>query len=167
MTPTKNMKIILLKDISKLGRKDEIKEVNDSYAFNFLIPQKMAMRATTELIAAATARQKRATTEKVLRHDELEKAAIKLNGKKIVIIKEASEKGKLFAAVSAEEILATVKKDLGLALSLEHFKIGQHLKELGVHELSLQIGGKKISITVEVNSPAGEKEAAASTKKSK
>jgi large subunit ribosomal protein L9 len=161
------MKIILLKDISKLGKKDEVKEVNDSYAFNFLIPQKMAVKATMELITVATARKKRAITEKVVRHDELESVIGKLNGKKITIIKEASEKGKLFAAVSAEEILSEIKKELGVKLEPEHFKIGEHLKELGVHELPLQIGGKKISIIVEVNSPAGEKEVATSTKKSK
>ncbi|MDD5289718.1 MAG: 50S ribosomal protein L9 [Patescibacteria group bacterium] len=144
------MKIILLKDISKLGKKDEVKEVNDSYAFNFLLPQKMAVRATAELIAAAVARQKRAETEKVVRHDELESAAGKLNGKKIIIEKEASAKGKLFASVSAEEILMAIKKELGVTLDSEHFKIKEHLKEVGIHEVPLQVGGKRISITVEI-----------------
>jgi large subunit ribosomal protein L9 len=157
------MKIILLKDINKLGKKDEVKEVNDSYAFNFLLPEKLAVRATAELIAAAAARQKRAQTEKIVHHDELEKAAGKLAGKKITIIKEASEKGKLFAAVSAEEILAAIKKELGVALEPEHFKIGEHLKKIGVHEVPLQIGSKKIGMTVEIKT----KEVTASAKKSK
>ena len=157
------MKVILLKDISKLGRKDEVKEVNDSYAFNFLLPQKMAVRATEQLIAAAEARRKIAETEKIVRHDELESAAAKLAGKKIVIEKEASEKGKLFAAVSAEEILSEIKKQMGLVLDEKHFKIGEHLKEIGGHQLPLQIGGKKINITVEVKA----KEEVASNKKLK
>lgn len=161
------MKVILLRDINKLGKKDDIKEVNDSYAFNFLLPQKMAVRATAELIAAASARQKRAETEKVVRHDELESAAGKLNGKKITIEKEASDKGKLFAAASAEEILAAIKKELGVALDAKHFKIGEHLKNIGVHEVPLQIGSKKINITVEIKSASWRKEETASNKKSK
>lgn len=161
------MKIILLKDVPKLGRRDDIKEVNDSYAFNFLIPQKMAVRATVDLIAAAEARKKRVETEKVVRHDELEKAVEKLNGKKITIVKEASDKGKLFAAVSVEEILSVIKKELGVVLEPGHFKIGEHLKEVGIHEVPLQISGKKISITVEINSPAGEKAKTATIKKPK
>ena len=157
------MKIILLKDINKLGRKDEINEVNDSYAFNFLIPQKMAVRATKELELAVAARIKRAQTEKVVQHDELEKAAGRLNGKKITIIKEASDKGKLFAAVSAEEILAEIKKELGVSLDSGHFKIGEHLKQIGVHEVPLQISGKKANLIVEIKA----KEETTATKKSK
>lgn len=127
-----------------------MKEVNDSYAFNFLLPQKMAVRATAELIATAEARKKRTETEKVVRHDELEKVAGRLNGKKITIVKEASEKGKLFASVSAEEILMAIKKQLGLALDERHFKMGEHLKEIGSHELAVQIGQKRVALIVEI-----------------
>jgi large subunit ribosomal protein L9 len=110
----------------------------------------MAVRATEQLIAAAEARRKRAETEKIVRHDELESVAAKLAGKKIVIEKEASEKGKLFAAVSAEEILMAIKKELGLVLDKERFKMGKHIKELGSHELMVQIGQKKVVLIVEI-----------------
>jgi large subunit ribosomal protein L9 len=157
------MKVILLQNIKSLGLKDEVKTVSDGYASNFLLPQKLAVPATPDLVRQTAERREKMIKEKQSSEKDLDKLIAKISNKKITIVKEASEKGKLFAAVSVAEVFTAIKNDLGATLDVKHLKIGEHLKEIGVHEVPLQINNKKINLTVEIKAKAET----ASTKKSK
>ncbi len=155
MTFWKLMKVILLKDIPKLGQKDEIKNVSDGYALNFLLPQKMAAPATVEKINQLAVQKKKMEKEKTKTVAEVDGFIKKITGRKIKIIKKASEKGHLFAAVSVEEIAAAIKKDLGVTIDTRQIKLKEHLKEVGEHDAELNINGKKVMLKIEVKGEDG------------
>lgn len=139
-----------MKDVEKLGKKGEIKEVSDGYARNFLIPQKKANPATEKLIKwAKEEEEKRIKIEK----EELsvqQKIAEKIDGKEFVI-KVKAEKGKLFGAVDEKEILNILIKQ-GFKIEKENIKINKSIKEIGKHEIGLKFKhgiGAKVYVLVE------------------
>ncbi len=144
------MKLILLKNIKKLGNSGNIIEVKSGYAMNFLIPQKIAVLATPKKIKELEKENQKIQKKKIQLTDNLENIIKKINNKKIKILKQASEKGKLFASISQDEILLAVKNNFKVDLSNYKIKIKEHLKKIGEHKLNLKIKDKKINLIIEV-----------------
>src|SRR3989344_1415099 len=111
------MKIILLKDVAKLGRRGEIKETSDGYARNFLILRNLAAPATPENIKRTEEELK---SKKIQKEHEYEgfhalqavlaKPRLPDGQGRIVIKKKAYKNGRLYAAVSREEIIEALKQ---------------------------------------------------------
>lgn len=144
------MKVVLMEDVEKLGKKGEVKEVSDGYARNFLIPQKKVNPATEKLTAWA----KNEEAERIKNEEAELKAQQELAGKidgQEFVIEAKSEDGKLFGAVDEKEILKAIEKQ-GFKIEKENIKINKPIKELGQHQVDLKfkhgIEGK-ISIVVE------------------
>lgn len=135
---SRRMKVILLKDVVSLGRKNDVKNVADGYAKNFLLARGLAVAATENLEKEAVAKrsaqaQKVATTLKATQ--ELIK---KLDGMELAISTKASPEGSLYAAIGMEEIqnaFLRQKLDLGETVKIKN---SDHLKELGEHSITLQ-----------------------------
>ncbi len=144
------MQVIFLKDIKNVARKGEIKKVTDGYALNFLLPQKLAIAANQSKVLMAEQQKKSLILKQEKNEQALEKNIAKIAHKKIVIKKQASAKGKLFAGVSAVDISLAFKKNFNLEISPEKIKIPEHLKEIGEHKMELQIDHKKVVIIIEV-----------------
>ena len=140
------MKVILLKDHLKLGKKFDIKEVSPGYVKNFLIPKEIVMSATKQNIDSVN----RLKDENKARDEEQSKSikdvASHLDGKEIEITKKANKDGKLFASVTEEDIRKAMQV-LGLKLG-KSFKIqiDKHIKEIGTHEIIISFEGKKIPL---------------------
>ncbi len=145
-----SMNIILLQKIEKLGNKNDIVNVKNGHALNFLIPQGLAVVASADKIRQLEAQKQKAVNEKQKEEEELHKMINKIKDKKITLKKKASEKGVLFAAVSVAEILAAIKNDLGVKLEQKQVKIGKHIKEAGEHQVELLISGKKANLMMVV-----------------
>ncbi len=142
------MKVIFLQDIKNVAKKNDIKEVTAGYAFNFLLPQKMAEVATDEKIKQAQInKQKNQTYEKKVK-TKLHKGAAKINNQLIHIEKKASDKGHLFAAVSAEEVAGAIKNELGLVFDSKDLKIKEHIKEIGTHNVEVVLASQKIFLKI-------------------
>ena len=90
------MKIILLQDISGVGRKGEVKNVSDGYGRNFLLPNKLGQIATPSTIASAEKMSKQAEQNKEVQKDILEKNIKGLKDLKVQLKAKANEKGHLF-----------------------------------------------------------------------
>ena len=137
------MKIILLKDMAKLGRKGEIKNVSDGYARNFLFLQKLAAPATSENIKKTEEELKSKKAQKESAHSEFHALRAALAERGIVIKKKAYKNGKLYAAVSAKEILEALKK-LGFPipanLNEETIKFDAPIKTTGKHDAKIILG---------------------------
>ncbi|MFC1622502.1 50S ribosomal protein L9, partial [Patescibacteria group bacterium] len=99
------MKVILLQNVKSLGKTGEIKNVADGYASNFLFPNKLAQPASQEKIQSIQNKKNKETKVHKQEEKELNKIINKISGQKITIQKQASDKGKLFAAISLDEIL--------------------------------------------------------------
>ena len=143
------MKVIFLKDVPKQGRKDEIKEINDGYARNFLLPQKLAITATPEAIQKVKDRLMANDTKHAFESAKNETILREIEGKTISFTESANEKGILFKAVTSKEIAAKFSKELNLDIHPDMFT-NLHLKTVGSHEIGIHIAGKTQKCFVEI-----------------
>ena len=135
------MKIILLQNVPKIGKKREVRNVADGYARNFLIPQGLARMASSQAIEHIE-RLKKADEETWRAQKELLKNALaKVDGEKIAVTAKANEKGHLFAGLGKEEISVFLKKQGYRHILPEHIVLEAPLKEIGEHEIGILTGG--------------------------
>ena len=144
------MKIILLKDVKKIGKKYEIKEVADGYALNSLIPNDIAVPATSSYIKLVEAKKKQSALMREDFKKAFEFALTKLPDGKLHIAGKVNEKGHLFAAIRKEQIIDEFKKETGVILCDEHFEIEQPIKEAGEHVVGLKIEGAEYKLTLNI-----------------
>ena len=147
------MKIVLLKDVAKVGRRGEVKEVSDGYARNFLILQGLALLATAQTIKKVDdeKKSKKAIREKT--HEEFHRLRAALMERGIVIKKSADESGKLYAAVSAKEVmegLLTLGFPLPEGMREDMVAFENPIKTLGSHAATIAFApGEAIAIKIE------------------
>jgi len=142
------MKIVLLKDVKKIGRKYEIKDVSDGYALNSLIPSGVAVPATSSYIRLVEEKKKHDVISKEEFKKALEYAIGKLPDGKLHISGKVNEKGHLFAGIQKERIIEEFKKETSVLLSDEHFELEKPIKEIGEHKIEIDADGTKYSLTV-------------------
>ena len=105
------MEVILLERVAKLGQMGEIVKVRDGYARNFLLKRKKALRATSENRAKYDGMKAELEANNLQAKSEASKAAEKIDGLEIVIIRQASETGQLFGSVSVRDIVAALEAE--------------------------------------------------------
>jgi large subunit ribosomal protein L9 len=131
------MKVILLKDIEKLGKKGNIKEVADGYARNFLIPNEMVVLATKSEI---TRLEEEKEIEAQKAEEELahfQEIATQIDDLELEILAKVSEDGKLFGAVTTLQI-AEKLKEKGFKIKKEQIKLAEPIKEIGEYEIVIE-----------------------------
>jgi large subunit ribosomal protein L9 len=143
------MKVILLKDVPKVGKKFDIKDMSDGYALNFLMPRGLAERATTEKIAELEKR--RAANQESRDHAEmaLRDAISGLEGQKITMHAKADERGHLFKKLRVADVLVPLKERSSV-LELEHIALDGPLATLGEHVVRVSGAQTHADITVVV-----------------
>ena len=142
------MKIILLKDVKKIGKKYEIKDVADGYALNSLIPNDIAVPATSSYIKMVDAKKKQSALMREDFKKAFEYAVSKLPEGKLHIGGKVNEKGHLFAAIHEDQIIDEFKKETGVILCKEHFEMEKPLKEIGEHVIDLKIEDAEYKLKV-------------------
>ena len=142
------MKVIFLKDVPRVGRRHEIKEVNDGYAANFLFPRKLAERATPQAMAELEKRKKEIMVEREIQEELLEKSLESLKGKVVTIKAKADEKGHLFSGIHKKEISLALATEHRAAVDEEFIILDKPIKEIGEFEIPVQIKNKKSSFKV-------------------
>ncbi len=145
------MKVILQKDVAKLGRKFDIKDVNSGYAQNLLIPKGLAIIATPDAIKRMEMERAKAEGEKRVEKDLLAKNIKDLDGISITIIGKANDKGHLFAGIHKEAIVEELLKQTQLQIDPESISMTQPIKEIGEHTVEVKTGDKKASFKVVVS----------------
>jgi large subunit ribosomal protein L9 len=141
------MEIILKQDIQNLGYKNDIVTVKDGYARNYLIPQGMAINATTSAKKVLEENIKqRAHKEEKLKNEALELAE-KLKDVKITIGAKTSTKGKIFGSVNTIQISEMLAKK-GFEIDRKNISIQSNLiKEIGTYNATLRLH-KEVKIEV-------------------
>ena len=137
------MKIILLKDVKKIGKKYEVKEVADGHALNMLIPNGMAIPATSGNINMIETKKKGDMLESAKSEAEIQKALNEIKGIGIEIKGKVNEKGHLFAGIHKEEILKAVKKQKGVNIHAEHLLLEKPIKEVGEHPITVKVNDRE------------------------
>ena len=97
------VELILLERVEKLGQMGQIVKVRPGYARNYLLPQKKAMRATKDNLAYFETQRAQLEANNLARKSDAQQVAGKLDGLKVVLIRQAGESGQLYGSVSARD----------------------------------------------------------------
>jgi len=130
------MKIILLKDIKKMGEVGEVLNVADGYARNFLFPQRLAEQATERSLKKVEEIKTKKLQKEENKTKEIREIAKEISGKKIIISAKAKD-GKLFGSVDANKIAEEIKKQLSVEIASDAIKIKVPIKEIGEIEIEI------------------------------
>ncbi len=142
------MKVVLLKDVKKVGKKGEIVDVSDGYARNFLIAKKFGEEATHQAIndvKMKNAAEERRRAEELAEAQEL---GAKLKEMSITVSMKAGEGGKTFGSISTKEIAKAAKDQLNLELDKKKLVLKDPIKTLGTHIITVKVHPK---VTSELN----------------
>lgn len=131
--------IILLEKVDKLGKMGEVVKVKPGYARNFLLPQGKALRATKGNIAYFEAEKAALEAANKKKADAAGKEAKKIDGKKIKLIRSASEAGQLYGSVNSRDITEAVEAETGVKLERRQVEINQNYKEIGLFNVSIAL----------------------------
>lgn len=137
------MKVIFLQDVPRVGRRYDIKEINDGYAVNFLFPKKLALPATPKAVEEIEKRKKEIVIEKEIEDNLLARNLEEIKGKRVTIKAKADEKGHLFKAIHEKDIAEALKKESGIELGEKFIALAEKIKEIGEHEIPISIKNKK------------------------
>ena len=103
------MKVVLLQDVKDIGKKDQVVNVSDGYARNFLLPRKLAKEATTSAMNDVKAKESAKAHHKREEIKAANELKAKLDGKEVTIKAKAGKEGKLFGAVTSKDVAAALK----------------------------------------------------------
>ncbi len=143
------MKVILLHNVKKIGKKGEVVEVADGYANGFLLPKRLAKIATNDAM-----KQLDSEKNQVVKSTEAEKKALKkifttVTGQEITIKAQANEKGHLFAALGPKDIAAALQNELGAFVETSSI-ITEPIKDIDNYVVPIEIGEHKGTILVQI-----------------
>jgi large subunit ribosomal protein L9 len=143
------MKVILLQDVAKIGKRSDLVEVPDGYALNQLIPKRMAEAATKQNKKRIEKLQATAESNKEADQARFAAAQIALTEKTVQVPAEVNDKGHAFKAVSEQDI-AEAAQATGIDVEAAMLVVGVPIKEVGEHVIELTRGDNKVSITINV-----------------
>ena len=132
------MKVILLKDIKKIGQLGDEVEVKDGYARNYLIPKKEAIEATAGAMKVLEQKKKKVERKQLLLKEESEKISEKIKAVSCTISMEAGEEDKLFGAVTSEMIGESLQAE-GIEIDKRKIVLPEPIKNLGVHNIEIHL----------------------------
>ena len=132
------MKVILTNNVESLGAKGDVVDVADGYARNYLVPKKLAVKASDGALRQANAmREARIQAEA----QELEAArtlAASLEGTRVVVAARAGDAGNLFGSIGAPDVAAAIVKFTGIEIDRKIIDIDDPIKEIGLHTVMLR-----------------------------
>lgn len=136
------MKVILLEDVKKLGKKGELVNVSDGYARNYLFVKNLAAEATNSIINEMKLQKE---ADKRRKEEELKEAKAlgeKIKNQSITIEIKTGEGGKIFGSVSSKEISKAAKEQLDLDIDKKKMQLPEPIKSLGTHIIPIKIHAK-------------------------
>ncbi len=144
------MKVILLQDVAKLGRRYAIVEVPDGYGINKLIPKGLAKPATPENVKSVMARAGALAHNKEAAEVAFKDLLAALEGTKVVVTAEANAEGRFFQAVKPEAIAAALRAASGQSVDGSQVVIAEPIKAVGEYTVTLTLGAlhEPIAVTV-------------------
>ena len=133
------MKVILLQDIQGTGKKDQILEISDGYARNYLLPRKLAREATAEAVNSLERSKGADRHREEVRRQEAETRARELKGKVIQLEVRGGENGKLFGSITNDQIASALKEQHGLDIDKRKLEQEEPIKKEGQAFVTLKL----------------------------
>ena len=152
------MDIILLQRVEKLGNIGDVVSVKPGFARNFLLPQGKALRANEQNKAKFEADRERIEQENADKRTAAETESKKLDGVKIVLIRQASDSGQLYGSVSARDIATALTEESGVSVDKNDVSLAEPIKALGMHSVTVALH-PEVQVEVEANVARSNEEA--------
>ncbi len=143
------MKVIFNADVKGQGKKGELKEVSDGYARNYLLPRKLASEATADSINAFKLKEKAKAAQLEKEKAAASETAKQLEGVSVRISAKAGQGGRLFGAVTSQEIADALKAQHGIEIEKNKIVQAEPIKSFGSFEVKAKLGFE-ISGTINV-----------------
>jgi len=144
------MEVILVKPIRKLGQIGEVLTVADGYGRNYLLPQKLAIRATKSNRDLVDSQKQALLEDDLLLKQKLEKVSESIRGKEIVFVRQSSDDGRLFGSVSSKEIAEELTKLAACTISHMQVVLDKPIKSIGVLEVEIRLHAEVSSVVTVV-----------------
>ena len=132
------MRVLLLKDVYKLGRAGDVKKVADGYGRNYLMPQGMAVLATPGALKRVEHIKASATVQRAILNKEMDAVAQRLNGAILNFTMKASETGKLYGSVTNQMLAEAIKEKLGVDVARRQIDV-QPIRTLGEFKVNIRL----------------------------
>jgi large subunit ribosomal protein L9 len=132
------MKVLLLKDVYKLGRAGDVKKVADGYGRNFLIPQGWASMATPGMLKQADRIRGSAAEERARLNQELGAVAEQVEGLRLIFAVKAGDTGKLYGSITPGMIAEAIEAEKGISIDKRNVE-SQPIRTLGLHTVALRL----------------------------
>lgn len=132
------MRVLLLKDVYKLGRAGDVKKVADGYGRNFLLPQGLAMLATPGALKQADRIRTSGVELRTRLNQEMGAVSERLNGLRLAFPTKAGETGKLFGSITTAMLAEAIERETGIKVDRREID-SQPLKTLGVHRARVRL----------------------------
>lgn len=133
------MKIILIQDVKKLGKKGEIVEVSDGYARNYVLPQKLGLEATNKNLNDLKLQKQKEEKDAKKLFDDAKELAAKIEKQVVTVKMKAGEGGKVFGSVSSKEIAEAMKKQCSLEIDKKKIQLQEPIRSFGFHEVGIRL----------------------------
>lgn len=144
------MKVILLKDVPKVGHKYQVATVSDGYAMNFLFPKGLAEVASGKAMERLEAMKATEEAERKVREDLLLKNMAEISGITVEMSGKANDKGHLFAGIHKDALIPAIKEQTRIDIAPEYITLDKPIKEVGEHKIPVVVQDKQVEFTLVV-----------------
>jgi len=149
------MKVILLADVKGTGKKEQIVEVSDGYARNYLLPKKLAMEATSTATNAVRRAKAAEDHREKQRREAAEAQAKELAEKVISMSARAGEKGRLYGSITSQEVAEALEKQHQVQIEKRRVELSEPIRAVGEYEAAVRLyPGVTVSMRVVVRAEA-------------
>ena len=132
------MKVILLQDVKKIGKKGDVINTSDGYARNYLFPRKLAEEATEANLHILNNKIANERKQKLAEIEAAQTVAADLKGKEIKITTKTGESGKLFGAITSKDVAALIKTQYNVTVDKKKI-VMDTIKVAGTYEIEVKL----------------------------
>ena len=151
------MDVILLERVEKLGSIGDVVTVKNGFARNFLLPNKKALRANESNRKLFDSNRTKIESDNANKRGDAEVASKDVDGKSVILIRQASNVGALYGSVSARDIVDALEAE-GAKVLKSQVILGKPIKNIGLHDVRVALH-PEVSVTVKVNVARSPEEA--------
>jgi len=157
------MKVILMERVEKLGLMGDVVTVKPGYARNYLLPQKKALRASTDNLAYFETQRQHLEADNLKQREEAGAVGAKFEGLAVVLIRQAGDSGQLYGSVTARD-LAQAITEAGFTVNRKQIVLDKAIKVLGLHPVKIRLHPEVVvEVTANVARSDAEAESQAQT----
>jgi large subunit ribosomal protein L9 len=149
------MQVILIKDVDNLGGKDEIANVKNGYARNFLFPTKQAIEATSSNLKQLEERLKAKAKKEAAMLAEITKVISVLTSSPIKLTAKTGTSNKIFGTITSLQVTRAIREQKGYEIDRRRIALPEEIKELGSYKATIDFGnGQNTEIDIEIGAEA-------------